>query len=115
MRAKFSGGGGELVDHSRVNPSQGSSPATSPDRRLRNRFTKKTTIAIARIPAPIVETRLSGPQPVLSAYVNTRRGIPTAPSQCWGRNVRLKPANVNQKCHRPSPSLKRRPVIFGNQ
>jgi hypothetical protein len=67
MLAKFSRGGGEVVDHSSVNPSHGSSPAISPERRLRTRFTKKTTIATARIAAPIVEMRLSGPQPVLAA------------------------------------------------
>src|SRR5467141_663771 len=69
--AKFSGGGGEVVDHSSVNASHGSSPAISPERRLRARFTKKTIIATARIAAPTVEMRLSGPQPVLAAYVNT--------------------------------------------
>jgi hypothetical protein len=67
MVAKFSGGGGEVVDHSRVNASHGSSPAIAPERRLRTRFTKKMTIATARIPAPIVETRFNGPQPVLAA------------------------------------------------
>src|SRR5205814_6072047 len=76
MLAKFSGGGGDVVAHSSVNASHGSSPAISPERRLRTRFTKKTTIATARIAAPIVEMKLSGPQPVLAAYVNTRRGIP---------------------------------------
>src|SRR5438046_422731 len=37
MLEKFSGGGGEVVAHSRVNASHGSSPAISPERRLRTR------------------------------------------------------------------------------
>src|SRR5437899_5265730 len=115
MLEKFSGGGGEVVAHSRVNASHGSSPAISPERRLRTRLTKKMTIAIARIAAPIVDRRFNGPQPVLAAYVNTRRGIPTAPSQCCGRNVRLNPTKVIQKCHRPRTSSRSRPVILGNQ
>src|SRR5207247_753841 len=89
VAGKFSGGGGEDVAHSRVNASHGSSPATSPERRLRTRFAKKITIATARIAAPMVETRFNGPQPVLAAQAKTRRGIPTAPSPCCGRQARV--------------------------
>src|SRR5438132_8028777 len=84
MLAKFSGGGGDVVDHSSVKASHGSSPAIAPDRRLRTRLTKKMNIATNRIAAPMVEMRFNGPHPVLAAYVNTRRGMPTAPSQCCG-------------------------------
>src|SRR5439155_12364460 len=106
MHEKYAGGGGDVVAHSRLNASHESSPAISPERRLRTRLTKKMTIAIARIAAPIVDRRFNGPQPVLAAYVNTRRGIPTAPSQCCGRNVRLNPTKVIQKCHRPRTSFR---------
>src|SRR5262249_40917783 len=40
-RSKLYGGGGELVAHSRVLPSHGSSPATSPLRQLTTRLIRK--------------------------------------------------------------------------
>ncbi len=48
-------------------------------------------------------------------YTDTRRGIPTRPTQCIGKKVRLSAMKVPQKWSRPSVSLYIRPVIFGNQ
>ena len=43
------------------------------------------------------------------------RGMPSAPSQCWTRNVVWKPMNSSQKCTLPRLSLSILPVHFGHQ
>ena len=42
-----------------------------------------------------------------------RRGMPSIPEKCIGKNVRFMPMKVSQKCILPSFSLIKRPVIFG--
>ena len=44
-----------------------------------------------------------------------RRGMPSNPRMCIGKNVTFMPMKNSQKFHFPSRSLSRRPVSFGNQ
>src|SRR5205823_4764392 len=113
--SKLRSGGGEVVAHSSVWPSQGSLPAGRPWRSDRYRFQAKNSTLTAMMNEPIVEIRLRFPKPSLSRYVTTRRGIPSNPSWCWTRNVMLNPMNRSQKCHLPSRSSIILPVNFGNQ
>src|SRR2546422_560795 len=63
MRAKLYGCGGDVVAHSSVSPSHGSSPAGLPLPRtmLWKTFQRNTMTAAAMRYAPSVETRFSGP------------------------------------------------------
>jgi hypothetical protein len=69
IRAKFQGGGGEGMDHSSVRPSQGSGPASAPERVVFATLTRNTTKDSAIKKAPTVETRFQKFQPRSSAYV----------------------------------------------
>ena len=55
----------------------------------------------------------SHPSPLL--YVHTRRGMPSTPRMCIGKNVRLNPTNITQKLSLPNRSFNMRPVAFGYQ
>src|SRR5947209_637400 len=100
-RSKLYGGGGDVVAHSRVLPSQGSSPATSPWFQLWTTLIRKMRTASAikneeRVMIMFVSAHAS------LEYVQMRRGMPSRPSVCMIRNVPLKPMKVSQKCHSPS-------------
>src|SRR5215212_6660574 len=112
---KLWGGGGEVVAHSSVQARHGLGPAGSPLRRLDVTFQISTNRARPVKKTPMVEIRLSSPQPGRSGYVATRLGIPISPSMCCTKNVILKPIKLSQKFILPSRSLSMRPVIFGNQ
>src|SRR5215469_2788329 len=62
-RSKLYGGGGELVAHSSVLPSHGSSPATSPLRQLWTRLITKIRTENATKNAATVMKALVAPQP----------------------------------------------------
>src|SRR5438552_1695999 len=57
--SKLYGGGGEVVAHSSVFPSQGSSPTCSPLMKVATRFRSSGMMLIAIVKAPTVEMRLS--------------------------------------------------------
>src|SRR5665213_3199456 len=61
--SKLCSAGGEDAAHSKVQAFQGLSPAVAPRRRLTNIFHIKTRTENPRMKAPIVEIRLSNPQP----------------------------------------------------
>jgi hypothetical protein len=42
-----------------------------------------------------------------------RRGMPSIPAKCIGKNVRFMPTKVSQKCQFPCRSFIIRPYIFG--
>ena len=65
--------------------------------------------------APIVASRLSVSQPMPFGYVYVRRGWPSMPRKCIGKNVRLNPITISQKFTLPSRSSSSFPKIFGNQ
>ena len=44
-----------------------------------------------------------------------RRGIPSNPETCMGKNVTLNPTKTSQNATRPSVSLIIRPQTFGTQ
>ena len=75
----------------------------------------KISIPNARIKEPTVATMFQKSHPMFSGYVNTRRGIPSSPTKCIGKNVTFMPMNMSQKLSLPSRSLRNRPYIFGNQ
>src|SRR6266513_93440 len=66
---KLYGGGGERVLHSSVGAPHGLSPAGLPLYRLRTTSITNKNMLRSMMTAPIVDTRLSVPQPVSSAYV----------------------------------------------
>ncbi len=113
--ANCASGGGEDCDHSSVSANQGLSPAGSPFLRLRMTSMTKTSTPSAKPNAPIVDSRLGKSQPRPAGYVYTRRGIPSRPLTCIGKNASWKKTNISQKLRRPRPSLGMRPVIFGSQ
>jgi hypothetical protein len=59
------GGGGDVVAHSSVLPSHGSSPATSPLRSERNTFHSSGTMLAAIVKPPTVASRLRSFQPAV--------------------------------------------------
>src|SRR6185503_1037885 len=63
ISAKLYSGGGELVDHSSVQASQGSFPAGRPLRRDRRMFITKMSVPITWNATPIVQMRFQIPQP----------------------------------------------------
>src|ERR671933_1893203 len=62
--SKLCGGGGEVVAHSRVWPSQGSLSAIAPLRRVRSTLRIKTRILRAIVNAPSVETQFQKSKPI---------------------------------------------------
>src|SRR5438034_9798122 len=115
IRLKFQSGGGEVMDHSRVRPSQGSPSAGVPDRVVLTTFARNTRRDAPIKKAPIVASRFHRFQPRSGAYVYTRRGIPRRPKMCMGKNATLKPISVNQKWILPSRSSSILPKTFGHQ
>src|SRR5687768_7311669 len=69
-----------------------------------DRMTSHATTAkpAARTKAPTDESRLSESKPDPAANVKTRRGNPSRPVQCIGRNVALKPMKTSQNEIRPN-------------
>ena len=115
--AKFSGGGGDVVHHSRVCPPQGSLPAIAPRRshNVRTTFQRNGKVEMPSRKPPTDDTRLRNCMLPISGYDATRRGIPSAPRTCCTRNVRWNPTNVSQKWIVPRRRFIILPVIFGNQ
>ncbi len=66
--SKFSTGGGDVVDHSRVNACHGLRPATFPCRKLRKMFQISTKVPTAINTAPADDIMFNRNQPGLSAY-----------------------------------------------
>src|SRR5712691_1702117 len=66
--SKLCGGGGDVVAHSRVRASQGSSPAISPCLRDHHTLYMKTTMDAAIMNAPTVETKFQKFQPAKGEY-----------------------------------------------
>src|SRR4051794_17196712 len=108
-------GGGEEVDHSSDGASQGLSPANAPWRRANRTLATNSSTPSPSTNAPTLASKFNSPNPVLAAYVYIRRVMPCSPSECIGKNVRLKPMNINAKVQRPARSLSIRPLNFGNQ
>ena len=48
-------------------------------------------------------------------HILAERGIPSKPMKCIGKKATFMPMNCSQKCHLPSGSESRRPVILGHQ
>src|SRR4051794_12223701 len=115
ITSKLFSGGGDCTNHSSVLALQGSLPAFLPTLRLRTTLNSETSTPAARMNEPIVEIRFCVPQFVYVWYVYMRRGIPSSPSECWMRNVTLKPTNISQKESLPSDSDSILPDSFGNQ
>ena len=67
------------------------------------------------IPAPIVSSSLSVPQPGCAGYRETRRGMPSLPRKNIGKKVKLVPTTISAQWSFPSRSRSMAPVIFGNQ
>src|SRR5262249_43318374 len=93
---KLYSGGGDDVDHSRVRASHGSLGGTGPRIVVKMTFTRYVNTARAMMNAPIVATRLSVSQPIPFGYVYVRRGSPSKPRKCIGKNVRLNPMTISQ-------------------
>src|SRR5207248_5359378 len=112
--SKLCSGGGDEVYHSSVSASHGSLPARVPLRRpcAIQTFATKASTPSAITPDPIVEIKLYASHSPPWWYVQMRRGMPSSPSMCCGRNVRLKPTKRSQKQSLPSRSSSRRPKIF---
>src|SRR5205823_944648 len=113
--SKLYSGGGDVVAHSSVSPCQGSLPAGAPCLRLRHQFQKVSRTPNASRKAPIVDSRFQTSHPSPGWYVYVRRGWPSRPEMCIGKNVKLNPTNIVQNDHFPSRSSSIRPVIFGSQ
>src|SRR5436305_8548925 len=67
--SKLYSGGGELVVHSSVHPSHGSSPASWPERSECTTFTKNVRIERAWKKTPMVSNMFQNSQPRPGAYV----------------------------------------------
>src|SRR5215472_2978127 len=96
MCAKFSGGGGEEICHSRPRAFHGLAAAflrANPVDQMT--FHRKTRNDDPRRNAEIDAQRLR-PSSV-TEYPNTRRGMPRGPSEKKGKNVGLKKMNITQK------------------
>src|SRR4051812_5495319 len=107
--------GGEGIAHSRLGAFHGLAGAGAPRSTLLTMTSTHTSTDNPKIPAPTVESWFQIVTLSAAEYVQVRRGIPYIPDMCIGKNVRLKPIMVSQKCHLPSVSLGIRPVTFGNQ
>ena len=68
-------------------------------------FQTKITIAKNIMNAPSVSTTFQARKPVSMGYVAMRRCMPMMPRMCIGKNVRLKPMSISQKCQAPRVSL----------
>ena len=64
ISAKLYSGGGDGIDHSRVRPSHGSAPASSPFVQLLHMLYMKNRNPMASMTAPSVETRFQKSQPI---------------------------------------------------
>ena len=64
--SKLVGGGGDVVAHSSVWPSHGSSPAGSPRRNVRHTFQRNGRIEAPRRNAPMDDSRLRPVKPSLA-------------------------------------------------
>ena len=95
--------------------SHGSFPARGPERCVRIALMKKSRIPSAITKEPTVDMKLYTSHVPPWEYVYTRRGIPSSPSRCCGKNVTFMPMNISQNVHLPRVSLSRRPNIFGHQ
>src|SRR5262245_26497420 len=67
MVPKLCGGGGELIDHSSVEPPQGLGPDTAPPRALARKFQMNTSSESAIPKTPTVEIRLKVSNPMFGA------------------------------------------------
>src|SRR2546428_11772713 len=99
-RSKLSGGGGEVVGHSKVLPRHGSLPAISPWPQLWTTLIRSTRIENAMRNDEMVMITFVVAHAGL-AYVQMRRGMPSRPSGCMIRKVPVEPTKTDQKIHPP--------------
>jgi len=113
--------GGDVVIHSSVRASHGSSGAAGALRCVSTTLMRNMRMPTARMKAPIDATRfqnprLKNPPPArYSLHTYIRRGCPCSPMMCIGPNVMFMPMIISQKFHRPSSSLRHLPKTFGHQ
>ncbi len=108
-------GGGEVVAHSRLDASQGLSPAGMGFHHDTKALTRKIDTEKKSSTEPALEIRFRVVNPSVAAYSAMRLGIPFKPTRYIGRKVTFVPTNISQNVALPRPSRSIRPVIFGYQ
>src|SRR5690606_24361103 len=104
------GAAGSSAAHSSPSERHGFLPAGTPRCFVQNAVAMHDSTPATTTTLPSEDRRFRESQPSPDAYVYTRRGIPSSPVRCIGRNVVLKPTKSSQNVSRPPASGVSRPV-----